>query len=278
MTNSNSFYLLTTLLSVQSCIAVDSHSHPHPHSQSYSNSAFIQSASPSIIIDKRHHSNHQRLFQPKNINNSNINISNGNTINGINPSFGHVNGHVHAHVHGMSSMPLYARKKKDTTVGKGGKIQVKLLKHIAGTGSAGDVIMVAPAFFQNKLQKTQSAVRISDAEVAAEALEKAACDKEARENATAVKEKVEGMDFVLMKKAGPDGHLFGGIGFKLIMKELKKEFPQGCLDGKQVKITQIKDGEGKKLRGDIKETGEYEVTLALLKGVSADLKLTVGSE
>ena len=63
-------------------------------------------------------------------------------------------------------LPLYAKKKKkDTTVGKSGKIQVKLLKYVAGTGSAGEVIMVAPAFFANKLQKTGSAVRISDDDV-----------------------------------------------------------------------------------------------------------------
>ena len=76
-----------------------------------------------------------------------------------------------------------AKKKKDTTVGKGSKVQVKLLKHVAGTGQAGEIIMVAPAFFTNKLQKTGSAKRISDEEVQKEMAEKDSLTKEQKANA-----------------------------------------------------------------------------------------------
>ncbi len=233
---------------------------------SYKSSAFIQSASPAVVLDVSRQRKAQHVDNLKNRTPINIAVRNGNIVSGIKPSFGS---------HGM---PLFAKKKKDTTVGKGGKVQVKLLKHVAGTGQAGEVIMVAPAFFTNKLQKTGSAVRISNDEVEKENARKEQRDKEETENAIVVKGKLENMSLSMTKKAGPDGHLFGGIGLRAIMTELKKEFPQGCLDGKQVKISQIKNNEGKKLRGDIKEVGEYAVTVNLMKDVSAALDLKVLSE
>ena len=240
--------------------------------ESYKSSAFIQSASPTIVLNtggKVQHVHNLKNKLPIN----NVAVANTHVITGIKPSFG-------AGVrHGTSSTSsLYAKKKKDSTVAKGGKIQVKLLKHVAGTGQAGDVIMVAPAFFTNKLQKTGSAVRISDEEVEKENAKQSLHDKEEKANAAVVKEKLENMEISLSKKAGPDGHLFGGVGYRTIMTELKHEFPQGCLDGKQVKITQIKNSEGKKLRGDIKEVGEYAVTVNLMKEISAALNLKVISE
>lgn len=175
--------------------------------------------------------------------------------------------------------PLFAKKKKkDATVGKGGKIQVKLLNHLAGTGQAGEVIMVAPAFFQNKLQKSGIAIRISDEEVAKEQSEKAVEDKEELDAATSLKEKIEGMELNLPKKAGPDGQLFGGIGNKHILSEMKSGFPKGALNAKHIKITSIKDDEGKKLKHDIKHVGEYTSSISLLKGVSADFKISVTAE
>mmetsp|Transcript_4868 Transcript_4868/g.9279 ORF Transcript_4868/g.9279 Transcript_4868/m.9279 type:complete len:259 (+) Transcript_4868:142-918(+) len=174
---------------------------------------------------------------------------------------------------------LFAKKSKDTTAGKSGKIQVKLLKHVAGTGSAGDIIMVAPAFFMNKLQKTGSAVRITDEEVQQECTEKAQQDKEARDLANQLKEKLETINLVLSKKAGPDGHLFGGIGYKVIFSELEKEFPKGALGAKYIKITVVKDkNSGELLNHDIKSVGDYTVTISLLKDISADFGLTVKNE
>jgi len=239
-----SFLVLSMLASATMISASDS--------SSYTSSAFIQAASPNNSITKS-------VIKTK----AGRIIAGRQVLAGVHPSFG------------QDGVTLFAKKKKDTTVGKGGKVQVKLVKHVAGTGQAGDIIMVAPAFFTNKLQKTGSAIRITDEEVAKEAEKQASHEKELKANASDVKHKLEEMKFSITKKAGPDGHLFGGVGMKLIMTELKKEFPQGCLDGKQVKITQIKDGDGKKLQHDIKEVGAYSLTISLLKGVAANLDLSV---
>lgn len=169
-------------------------------------------------------------------------------------------------------------KKKDSTATKGGKIQVKLTKHVAGTGSAGDIIMVAPAFFLNKLQKTGSAIRISDDEVSKELAEKKQQEKEAQELAMDLKAKLSGIQITMAKTAGADGKLFGGIGYKAIMEELKKEFPQGCLDAKYIKIIEIKNAQGETEKHDIKNVGEYTATISLSKDISADFKLSIVAE
>ena len=254
---------------IQSFLACSILSFAQIKADTYTSSAFIQSASPTIIVDKYHHSskylnNNDKQKQQRH---PYMKAFSGKQIVGIQPSFG------------RQGIPLFSKKKKkDTTVGKGGKIQVKLLKHIAGTGQAGDVIMVAPAFFTNKLQKSGSAVRITDQEVKQENADRISMENEAKANALVVKKKVEEMKLSLLKKAGPDGHLFGGVGYKMILNELKKDFPLGCLDGKQVQITEVKTSDGEKLQGDIKEIGEYSVNISLLKDVSATLQLSVAEE
>lgn len=172
---------------------------------------------------------------------------------------------------------LYS-KKKDSTISKGGKIQVKLTKHVPGTGSAGDIIMVAPAFFLNKLQKTGSAVRITDDEVAKEQAEKKQHEKEAKELALDLKSKLEVMQITMAKTAGADGKLFGGIGYKAIMEELKKRFPQGCLDAKFIKIHEIKNDQNEIEKHDIKCVGDYVATISLSKDISAQFKLSIVAE
>ena len=180
---------------------------------------------------------------------------------------------------GRNGFPLFGKKKsKDTTAGKSGKIQVKLLKHVAGTGSAGEVIMVAPSFFANKLQKSGSAVRITDEDAQKESEEKAQKEKEEKAVANDLKEKIDQLTLSLAKKSGPDGQLFGGINYKAILTSLKQDFPQGCLDAKYIKITGIKDSDGKVMKHDIKAVGDYTATISLLKGVSADFKVVVEGE
>merc|ERR1712232_654721 len=105
-----------------------------------------------------------------------------------------------------------------------------------GTGSIGDIVMVAPAFFENKLKKTGSAVFVTDEEVTKIKEEKICREKDLVAGAMDMREKLEGFELVLKKKAGPEGNLFGGVGKKLIFKELKEQFPSGALDGKQIKI------------------------------------------
>eukprot|EP00522_Entomoneis_paludosa_P012023 CAMPEP_0172443936 /NCGR_PEP_ID=MMETSP1065-20121228/4119_1 /TAXON_ID=265537 /ORGANISM="Amphiprora paludosa, Strain CCMP125" /LENGTH=213 /DNA_ID=CAMNT_0013194341 /DNA_START=191 /DNA_END=832 /DNA_ORIENTATION=+ len=165
------------------------------------------------------------------------------------------------------------------------KVQVKMLKHVKGTGQAGEVVMVTPAYFNNKLRPTKSAVVISDEEKQKEEQEQLAAEKATLDQATALQSVLtaasddDGASFALVipSKAGPAGQLFGGIGPKIIMEELKKQVPHPFWEEarKGVKITAIMDGDAKKIRGDIKHTGDYSVSLSLTKDVMAKFSVNI---
>jgi large subunit ribosomal protein L9 len=171
---------------------------------------------------------------------------------------------------------LFAKKKVVAAAPK--KIQVKLLKHIAGTGQAGEVIMVTPAFFNNKLRPTKSAEIISDEQV-----EKERAESKARQAAlnAAANEIVDTLqDFVLSirRKSGPDGQLFGGIGPKLIMEELSKQLPNALWSEKSTRITKLMDDEGQTLKGDIKHIGTFSADVSLTKEVTAHVEISIVEE
>ena len=171
---------------------------------------------------------------------------------------------------------LFAKKKTVAAAPK--KVQVKLLKHIAGTGQAGDVIMVTPAFFNNKLRPTKSAEIISDEEV-----KKQKFEADARQSAldAAANEVVKSLeDFVLSipRKCGPDGQLFGGIGPKVIMEELSKKIPTELWSDKHVRVATVVDEEGNALKGDIKHVGMFSATISLTKDVVGKVAISVVEE
>lgn len=153
-----------------------------------------------------------------------------------------------------------------------------MLKYVAGTGSVGDIVMVTPAFFNNKLRPTSSAVMISDEEVQKEIAKIAALDKETNAEARSLKERMEDLSLKLRRKAGPDGQLFGGIGPKIIMEELNKLLADDFLNHKGVKIVAITDVDGKAFQGDIKHTGEFGATLSLTKTISVKFRIIVEPE
>lgn len=174
----------------------------------------------------------------------------------------------------ISDTKLFAKKKKAAAAAPK-KIQVKLLKHIAGTGQAGDVIMVTPPFFNNKLRPTKSAELITDEAVETEQAEKKAHDGEVNAAAKEIQTELEGFTLQIAKKAGPDGQLFGGIGPKILMEELNKQLPKDLWSEKGVKITAVKDEDGKKMKGDIKHTGTFTVDVSLTKEMSGNFDVSI---
>ena len=174
---------------------------------------------------------------------------------------------------------LSAKKKSTAPTAASKKIQVKLLKHVAGTGQAGEVVMVTPPFYNNKLRPTKSATLISDDQVEMEKSQSELREKERQLKASSLQEQVEGEPLVLRRKAGPDGQLFGGIGPKILMEEVKaKTGENDFFDDKGVKITAILDGDGKKMQGDIKHIGSFEAKLQLTQKVIASVKIEVEEE
>eukprot|EP00536_Pseudo-nitzschia_multiseries_P018253 jgi/Psemu1/315645/fgenesh1_kg.2304_\ len=125
-----------------------------------------------------------------------------------------------------TSTALFGKKKKKSGGGSApasAKMQVKLLQHIPGTGQAGDVIMVNPIFFANKLRPQKLARAITDEEVQKDLEEKQEKSAALQAEARALKELLDDNDDndsslvleFLDNQTGPDGKkLFGGIGPK----------------------------------------------------------------
>jgi ribosomal protein L9 len=172
---------------------------------------------------------------------------------------------------------LFAKKKAPPA---SNKIQVKLLQHVAGTGQAGQVVMVAPAFYQNKLRPGRLASLISDSEVAEE---KALAQEQAadfKRRALALQDALKSTTLTFKRKAGPNGHLFGGIHYKQLAEEIQQRVDEGDLmHDKTIKFTGIVDEEGKEVQGaDIKHLGKYVATLALSSEIKAKVTIVVESE
>jgi large subunit ribosomal protein L9 len=170
---------------------------------------------------------------------------------------------------------LWSKKKAPASPKK---IQVKLLKNIVGTGVYGEVIMVTPAFFSNKLLPEKAAVIISDEEVAKQNAEVKAQDKATNAAATALKTILDEVTITIKRKAGPDGQLFGGIGPKILIDELKAQVKDQFLESKSVKVVSTSDEHGEKLSHDIKHVGTFTADLALTKDVIAKITIVVDEE
>jgi ribosomal protein L9 len=182
-------------------------------------------------------------------------------------------------------------------VTKNGKIQIKMLTSVPNIGQAGDILFVSSAVFQNQLQKQKKARLISAEEVALIEAEKQKEEEEATQKAIETKKMMEekmfeslgegcstdqdicGVALTMKKKAGPEGNLFGGINPKMIMEELAKTFPNGHWEGKQVKLTDMKDSDGNDVKKkDIKQTGEYTCVVKLGSDVDVSFILSVLAE
>ena len=183
-----------------------------------------------------------------------------------------------------------------------GKIQVVLLEQVPNIGQSGDVVFVSSAIFQNQLKRNNKARLISAEEVQRMEEERAQEEKEMIEKAKATKEMLEeamvqkisdaeqcsssedgndicGVALELKRKAGPEGNLFGGVNPKMIMEELKSRYPNGSWDGRLVKVTDVKDSDGKDVKKkDIKHIGDYTVTVALGKGVDVTFIVSILEE
>lgn len=197
-----------------------------------------------------------------------------------------------------STSSLNAKKKGGgggggAATAKKGKVQVQLLETVPDIGQSGDIVFVSSAVFQNQLQRSNKARRISEEEVQQLEQEREEQEQEVIDMAVKTKGMVEevmaslgggdadscGVALTMKRKAGPEGNLFGGVNPKMIFDALKEGYPEGSWDGKQVKITQLKDSDGKAVkRMDIKTTGEYTVSVALAKGVDVTFILSILAE
>jgi len=182
---------------------------------------------------------------------------------------------------------------------KKGKVQVMILETVPNIGQRGDIVTVSSAVFQNQLQLANKARLVTKEEVEKIELEEKEQEKKQAEMAMRTKNILEeamlenlggedqcdadadicGVALTMKRKAGPEGNLFGGVNPKMVMEALKETFPGGSWDGRQVKLKEVKDSDGKDVKKkDIKHTGDYTLSIALHSSVDVTFILSVAAE
>lgn len=144
-------------------------------------------------------------------------------------------------------------------------MKVILNQDVAGKGKAGDIVNVSDGYARNflfpkKLASQATAQNLNAATIAqaAEKHKKAVEKQDAKELA----DKMAGMTLTIPAKHGEGGRLFGAITAKEVAVELSKAMGTN-IDKKKVNVP------------NIKELGEYDVSVKVYAEVSTKIKVVV---
>lgn len=148
-------------------------------------------------------------------------------------------------------------------------MQIILLEKIENLGVLGDTVTVKSGYARNYLlpqgkAKIASEENLKEFEARRAELEKEAAEALAAANARA--EKLQDFGLTIEANAGSEGKLFGSIGTVDIVEAMTQQ-------GHEVAKKEIRLPEG-----NIREVGEYDVTLHLHTDVDVQIKLTVVPE
>ncbi|CAD84106.1 MULTISPECIES: 50S ribosomal protein L9 [Nitrosomonas] len=148
-------------------------------------------------------------------------------------------------------------------------MQVILLEKIAKLGSLGSIVNVKPGYARNYLIPQGKARRVTEKVIAEFEAQRAELEKKQSEilaAASAQAARLDGLLVQISQKAGVDGKLFGSVTSANITEELRKQdFP--------VEKSMIRMPEGQ-----IKQIGDYTVTVVLHSEVSAHITVSVLGE
>lgn len=148
-------------------------------------------------------------------------------------------------------------------------MKVILLTELKGKGGEGDVVEVAPGFFNNYLGPQKMAILATKGNL--KQLEQrrgniAKREEKRIEDANALKASLEGKKILVEAKVGEEGILFGSVTAQMIVDAVKKELDID-IDRKRLELKKA-----------IKVAGEHVVTLSIYRDIKVDFNLFVGEE
>ncbi len=149
-------------------------------------------------------------------------------------------------------------------------MEVILLEKMRNLGALGEKVKVKPGFARNYLVPQGKAVyatkdNIIKFETRRAELEKLAAEK--LEQALARQQAIQALPPIKMVvKAGDEGKLFGSIGVRDIVEEIKKSGI--VIEKREIQLSE----------GVLRMVGEYEVTVDLESDVTATIKIHVIGE
>jgi large subunit ribosomal protein L9 len=149
-------------------------------------------------------------------------------------------------------------------------MEVILLDKVGNLGTLGDKVKVKNGYARNYLipsgkAKLATPENIKEFEAIRAELEKKASD--ALAVATSRKERIEALDSITIKaKSGGEGKLFGSVGTFDIVEAI------------QAAGVEIEKSEVRLPTGNLRELGEYEVSIHLHSDVDAIIKVVIEEE
>ncbi|MCC6915938.1 50S ribosomal protein L9 [Nitrosomonas sp.] len=148
-------------------------------------------------------------------------------------------------------------------------MQIILLEKIAKLGSLGSIVNVKPGYARNYLIPQGKARRATERVIAEFEAQRVELEKKQAEilaAASAQATKLEGLLIQISQKSGVDGKLFGSVTNANIAEELRKQ--DFSVDKAAIRMPE----------GQIKQVGDYTVTVALHSEVSAQITVSVLGE
>jgi large subunit ribosomal protein L9 len=144
-------------------------------------------------------------------------------------------------------------------------MEVILLERVAKLGQMGDVVRVRDGYARNYLLRQGKALRANEASRQRFEREKAqleARNLEARKDAQAVAEKLNGQAFVIIRQAGETGQLYGSVS----TRDIAETAAAGgfTIERRQVRLDRA-----------IKTIGVHEVTITLHPEVEVPISMNV---
>lgn len=148
-------------------------------------------------------------------------------------------------------------------------MKVILLTELRGKGGEGDVVDVAPGFFNNYLGPQRMAILATKGNL--KQLEQRKGNIAKREekrvaDANALKASLEGKSIFVEAKVGEEGVLFGSVTAAMIADAVKAE------TGVEIDRKRLELGTA------IKTAGAHTVTLSIYRDIKVELALTVGDK
>jgi large subunit ribosomal protein L9 len=145
-------------------------------------------------------------------------------------------------------------------------MKVILNKDLSPLGEEGDVKDVAKGYARNYLFPRGIALPYTDSTVALfesrrEEIEARKEDK--RKDALSLKERLEGLEMVIVMPAGVNGRLYGAVTSQTVSDELTKQGFQ--IERKRVEVP----------GNSFKSVGKYKVTVKLYESAAAEMTITV---
>lgn len=143
-------------------------------------------------------------------------------------------------------------------------MEVLLRESVAKLGMRGDVVKVAPGYARNYLLPKRIAVTVTPGNMKQLEVEKRNYERKLLETKTVAEEakaKLEALELVVQKRAADNGQLFGSVTraeLATLINEKGFEVERRKLEAPQ-----------------IKELGEYDVSIRLHPEVVAEFKVTV---